>query len=170
MISSPSSANIQRRGDVEARLVELDSRNVEAAEQSAARLGLRVEVVRADAGCTDAYLGAVPAQVALACGIFGNISEEDIRRTVMALPSLCAEGAMVIWTRHRRPPDLTPTIRAWFAEAGFVEEAFEAPDGTVFGVGANRLDAAPPPFEPGRRMFTFIGYDRLAGREEQSAC
>ena len=72
---------------------------------------------RADAGRTDAYVDAVPAQIVLACGLFGNISEEDIQRTVLSLPMLCARGATVIWTRHRRPPDLTPVIRAWFSDS-----------------------------------------------------
>ena len=43
------------------------------------------------------------------------------------MPQLCARRASVIWTRHRRRPDLTPRIRAWFHEAGFVERTFESP-------------------------------------------
>ena len=101
-----------RRGDVRARLVELDERNVVLARQAARAAGLHgVEVLQADAGITDACAGAVPAQVVLACGIFGNISASDIQATVAALPSLCAPGALVLWTRHRLPPDLTPAIR-----------------------------------------------------------
>lgn len=114
--------------------------------------------------CIDAYAGAVPAAIVLACGIFGNITEQDIRRTVSALPMLCARDATVIWTRHRRPPDLTPTIREWFRETGFSEEAFEAPDGTFFGVGAERFIGSPRPLVPGQRMFTFVGFDDLLDR------
>ena len=61
----------------------------------------------------------------------------------------------MIWTRHRRPPDLTPAIRGWLAAAGFAELAFDAPDDVEFSVGAARLTAAPRPFEPGRRLFVF---------------
>jgi hypothetical protein len=32
---------------------------------------------------------------------------------VQAVPTLCRADATVIWTRHRRPPDLTPQVRAW---------------------------------------------------------
>jgi hypothetical protein len=39
------------------------------------------------------------------------VSDGDIRRCVGLLPMLCAEGATVVWTRHRRSPDLTPQIR-----------------------------------------------------------
>ena len=33
-----------------------------------------------DASTTSAYRGAVPADLVLACGIFGNVSDEDIQR------------------------------------------------------------------------------------------
>ena len=58
----------------------------------------------------------------------------------------------VIWTRHRRPPDLTPQIRAWFAESGFDEIAFEALETSV---GVNRLCDAPGDTLPSHRRFTF---------------
>jgi hypothetical protein len=119
-------------------------------------------VARADAGTTDAYLGAVPARIVLVCGVFGNITNDDIWRTVSSLPSLCAPRAAVIWTRHRRPPDLTPDLCDWFEQAGFAEEAFDAPEGTYFAVGAHRLVGDPQPLAPGQRMFTFLGYDNLA--------
>jgi hypothetical protein len=151
-----------RRADVVARLVELDERNVDVARNAAADLHLiGVDVVQADAGTTAAYVGAVPADIVLACGVFGNISDDDIARTVAALPTLCAPGATVIWTRHRRPPDLTPSIRAWFEEAGFTEVAFDGPTDTVFGVGVHRLVADPRPPAHHRRLFTFVGYDSL---------
>ena len=130
------------------RLVELDP-TLAACAGAAAPPG--IEVVEGDAGTTDAYVGAVPADLVLLCGIFGNVSDDDIRATAEAAPMLCAPGAVVIWTRHRRAPDLTPTIRRWFVGAGFDEVAFE---GGSFGVGVCRLATEPPPFEPGRRLFT----------------
>jgi hypothetical protein len=149
-----------RRGEVRARLVELDPRNVEIARQAVAAAGLEgVEVTAADAGMTDAYLGAVPAQVVLACGVFGNITDDDISRTVTALPTLCAADATVIWTRHRRPPDLTAAIRGWFRAAGYVQEALESPAGTSFAVGVHRLASAPGAARPGQRLFSFVGDD-----------
>ncbi len=71
-------------------------------------------MLQADAGITDVCAGAVPAQIVVVCGIFGNITVSDIQATVAALPSLCAPAALVLWTRHRSPPDLTPAIRSWF--------------------------------------------------------
>jgi pimeloyl-ACP methyl ester carboxylesterase len=158
-------ASHPRGRDVAARLVERDPRNAAAARAAARGAGLaNVEVVEGDAGATDAYAGAVPADLALACGVFGNVSDTDIDATIGALPSLCAPGATVIWTRHRTPPDRTPAIRAAFAAAGFAETAFDAPDGFLFGVSTNRLAGTPAPFAAGRRLFTFVDYDALRKR------
>jgi hypothetical protein len=145
-----------RRDDVRARLVELDERNVVVARQGAQEAGLQgVEVLRADAGTTDACAGAVPAHIVLACGIFGNITDSDIQATVTALPSLCAPNALVLWTRHRLPPDLTPAIRSWFQEVGFREEAFDNSRDGLMSVGAHRLTGEPAPLALGQRLFTF---------------
>jgi predicted RNA methylase len=145
-----------RRDDMRVRLIELDERNVAAAREAARAAGLDgVEVLRTDAGSTDAYAGAVPAEVVVACGVFGNISGSDIKATVAALPSLCAPGALVVWTRHRGAPDLTPAIRSWFGEAGFREEAFDVSGDGFMGVGAHRLTAGAAALVPGQRLFTF---------------
>jgi DinB superfamily len=100
----------------------------------------------------------------LVCGVFGNIAADDITRTIRSLPSLCAPGATVVWTRHRRPPDLTVLAREAFISAGFAEVAFETHDNFLFGVGVNRLVAEPTAFEPDVEMFAFVGFDALDGR------
>jgi hypothetical protein len=147
-----------RRHDVHAVLVEADHRNAVIAAGSAERAGLKgIEVVVGDAAPTDVYAGAVPAHLVLVCGVFGNISDDDIERTIWFLPSLCAARATVVWTRHRRRPDRTVAIREWFAQQGFDEVGFDAPEDLVFGVGAHRLAEAPAPFAPGVRLFTFTG-------------
>jgi hypothetical protein len=147
-----------RRDDVHAVLVESDPRSTEAASRAAAQAGLRqVEVREADAAAVAGFADALPADVLLLCGIFGNISEEDIRFTIEAAPAMCRPGATVIWTRHRRPPDLTPQIRAWFAASGFDELAFDALDteDRLMSVGANRLRRAATAGLPDRPLFTF---------------
>ena len=151
-------ADHPRRHDVIARLVELDERNTDVAQAAARSLGLeQVNVVIDDAGVTGAYAGAVPARLVLACGVFGNIEDSDIVGTIRILPQLCASDAEVIWTRHRRQPDLTPTIRRWFEDGCFDEVSFEAPEDDVFGVGVQRFRGAPKPLARGARLFTFVG-------------
>ena len=148
-----------RAGDVRARLVELDP---ELAARARAAAPATVEVVCGDASQTDMYAGAVPANLVLVCGVFGNIADDDIQRTIGTLPSLCASDAFVVWTRHRRPPDRTVDIRRWFAEAGFTERGFTGHPDFLFGVGVQQLTRAPDDFAPGERMFEFVGYDSLS--------
>jgi hypothetical protein len=148
----------ERRDDVSARLVELDPGLAGRASAKATDAGLSgVEVVVGDASSTSAYEGAVPADLVLACGIFGNVSVADVRRTVGELAHLCARGATVIWTRHRLPPDLTDSIRSWFGTGGFEELGFDTESGYSFAVGTHRLVAEPGRFRPGQTMFRFAG-------------
>jgi hypothetical protein len=55
--------------------VELDARNVKAATAIAPD---GVEVVQADAGSTDACIGATPTDLLVLCGIFGNVADTDV--------------------------------------------------------------------------------------------
>jgi hypothetical protein len=146
-----------RGQDVSALLLETDPQNAAQARRGAAEAGLtQVEVREADAALAASFADALPADVLLLCGIFGNVSDEDIQRTVEAAPALCAPGATVLWTRHRREPDLTPRIREWFAASGFEEIAFDTPDNeAATSVGANRLTTPRPTDLPSGPLFTF---------------
>jgi Putative methyltransferase len=152
-----------RRDDVSALLVELDPVNARVASDGAAAAGLTGVTVReADAGVVATYADALPADVLMLCGIFGNVSDEDIRQTATAAAAMCAPAGTVIWTRHRRPPDLTGQIRSWFSAAGFDELAFDEPaTETLTGVGVCRQPVAAQPTATeaallrGGRLFTF---------------
>jgi len=150
-----------RRADVTAVLVEADADIADQARHRAAAAGLAgVQVRQADAGLVASYADALPAEVLLLCGIFGNISDDDIRRTSRAAAVMCRPGGTVIWTRHRRDPDLTPQVREWFTEAGFDEIAFDSPPtATRTGVGVNQLltsaDTVRPDQLPAGPLFTF---------------
>ncbi len=158
-----------RRADVTARLVELDPRLAESARAAARGAGLPgVEVLTADAGLTDNYAGLAPADLVLACGIFGNISDQDIERTAGYCTQLCARGGTVIWTRSHQAPDLVPQICDWFSARGF-ELAWISDPCTDWTVAAYRLAAAPAPLEAGARMFTFVARNpRNAPRQPNS--
>jgi hypothetical protein len=142
---------------VTATLIEADAGIASRARDRANRNNLdKVEVRCTDAGTSDSYLGAAPADLVLLCGIFGNISDDDVRRTIAFTPQLCNEGAVVIWTRHRQDPDLTPRIRAWFREHGFEEEHWHAPDHALYAVGVHRFNGEPEPLAADQHLFTFI--------------
>jgi hypothetical protein len=142
---------------VSARLIELDDGLAESADTYAAAHGLeRIDVLRADAGTTDSYAGAVPADLVMMCGVFGNIVDHDILETVRLLPAMCAEGATVLWTRGRFESDFALTIREWFAETGFEEVAMDMPTDVGYRVGAHRLVGPPRELPPATTFFTFV--------------
>jgi SAM-dependent methyltransferase len=142
--------------DVRGLLVELDPTLAARAREGVSAAGLHGLAVReSDAGTTASFADAVPADLVLLCGIFGNISDADIERSVRLAPALCAPGATLLWTRHRRPPDLTPRIREWFEDSGFRHEAFIPVPNGPSSVGVERLIGSPLPFEAGVRLFDF---------------
>ncbi|MDY7090655.1 MAG: class I SAM-dependent methyltransferase [Actinomycetota bacterium] len=131
-------------------LVEWDPALAERARQSAPS---GVTVVTGDAGITDPYGPVAPAEVLLACGVFGNIPYADTCRTIGALPTLLAPGGTVVWTRGG---SAAAEVRDAFARSGFDELAFSEPADARFRVGLHRLRRPPEPFAPGVRLFTFV--------------
>ena len=137
-------------------LVELDEQLAATARQASSRLA-GGEVRRGDAGNVATFADVLPVDLLLLCGIFGNISADDIRATIAAVPSMLAAGGTVIWTRgwfaHQ---DLRPTIRRWFTEAGLTEVAFDG-DPERFGVGVAQSATNHPTTPPNNmRLFSFI--------------
>jgi hypothetical protein len=141
-----------RRADVTGRLTEIDP---DLADAGRAALWPGLDFLVGDSAGTGNYLGAVPADLVLVCGVFGNISDDDVATTVRAMPSFLAPGGRVIWTRARRDPDLVPVIDGWFRAAGFAQDFLSAPD-LPYGVGVHRLVTDPQPLPPGRKLFTFV--------------
>jgi hypothetical protein len=157
----PALAEHPRRDEVTARLVELDPRNADAARATARDLGLPgVEVITGDAALTDHYLGAAPADLVLICGLFPHIADDDIATVAEHAASLTKRGGTVVWTQHRREPDLVPQISAWFAARGFAEDWITDPS-VEFAVVAHRHLADPPPVAAGVKLFTFVGIQAL---------
>ena len=68
---------------------------------------------------------------------------------------LCSRGARVIWTRHRRDPDLTPRVRGWFDGAGF-RGALRGARHAIWSVGVRRFVGTPWPLARGQHLFTFV--------------
>ena len=153
---------------VSAVLLELHPELAQQARDAASTAGLtgvRVETV--DASSTEAYRGAVPADVVLLVGIFGNVADADVWRLIELAPQLCRPGATVVWSRGRRlsrdlpgvtPGDLNDEVRAKLAAVGFSETVYETHDSsTLPALGVVRyegpdveLQADPTP------LFTFL--------------
>ncbi|MEP6852306.1 MAG: class I SAM-dependent methyltransferase family protein [bacterium] len=145
---------------VHATLLEIHPAIAERARRSAAAAGLsgRVDVRTVDAGDSDAYLTLPPADLVLLVGIFGNISDEDLQRTIVASAELCADRAAVLWSRGRGRTlvDRNDAVRAWFRAAGFTELDYAVSDrGHRPALGRVRYDGPQRPLQPGQRWFTF---------------
>ncbi|RLK54594.1 SAM-dependent methyltransferase [Actinokineospora cianjurensis] len=136
-----------RRHDVHTRLVELDPGNTAIATETAH--GLTTEIITGDAGNTT---NATQSDLVLLCGIFGNIPDADIKRTIDLAPQLTTNT--IIWTRTRRRPDLVPTICAWFEQHHFTRTWLSSPT-EDFGIGVHRLTTPPQPLQPDQHLFTF---------------
>ena len=144
----------------EVLLVELDPTLARGAAENAAGLGLEaVLVAEADAGETAVFADVLPVDLLVLCGIFGNVSEDDIRATLAAVPAMVAPGGFVLWTRGAfAEGDLRPSVRQWSREAGLEEVAYDG-EPAPYGIGLYRLPAeAAPEFAVvlPDRLFTFI--------------
>lgn len=138
-------------------LVEIDPQLAKGAETAAAALpDTTVEVRRADAGLAATFRGAVPADVVLLVGIFGNVSEADLWTTIAAAPQLCGQDAVLLWSRGRNRGDLNDEVRQRFSAAGFVELAYETNDSaSAPALGVVRYEGAPVPLRDAR-WFRFV--------------
>jgi hypothetical protein len=139
----------------ETMLVENDPRLAHSAVAAADAAGLSstVQVVLGDAGDPNVFRGALPVDLLMLCGIFGNVAEPDIHRTIEAAPSMLTPGGTVIWTRGGSEPDRRDSVREWFRAAGFTEIGFDGPP-ERYGVGVARW-ANRPGGELPETLFTF---------------
>ena len=139
--------------------MELDPRNAAVARRLAAEAGLdRLEVVLGDAALTSQYADLVPADLVLVCGVFGNMTNADVRAGDRLLHAAVRRGGTVIWTRGRWEPDLVPQVCAWFEERGF-ERVWLSGPGYGQCCGAHRFTASPAPLERNAVMFRFNDHD-----------
>lgn len=129
-----------RNADVTGCVVELSAGLASIAATNLQLAGTAVEVRRADAGRPVHWLDLAPVDLLLLAGIFGNVSDDDVRRTIRAVPAVVRRGGTVIWTRHRRDGDLTPQIREWFDEIGCVPTSYVSPGDGKYGVGVERVE------------------------------
>ena len=137
-------------------LIDVLGQRRDAARVSALLVEADEQLVARATAMAAAYVSVGSADLVLLSGVFGNISDDDVRRTIDALPQLMAAGGTLVWTRHRKAPDLTPLIRQWLEEAGFSELSFTTPQDVFFSVGVHRFGCAPVPKDPGAHLFAFI--------------
>ncbi|MBE9209800.1 class I SAM-dependent methyltransferase family protein [Nostoc sp. LEGE 06077] len=154
-------ANHPRAQDVYARLVELNPQLVERGQATIESLGLtkQIELINGDATIASNYSGAVPADIVIVCGVFGNLADEnELTRLLGNLSFLAKPGGFVIWTRgHSNGIPHSETVRKSLREAGFAEVNFKLTATGDMGVGIHRYlgESVAEPKEP--QFFVFSG-------------
>lgn len=154
-------ANHPRAQDVRARLVELNPKLVEQGRAVIAHLGLsdNIEFLQGDAALTASYAGAVPADVVILCGIFGNLPDETVlEQLVRNLPYFAKPGAFALWTRgHLNGDNHSQRVRQIFQVYDFSEVEFQLTATGNMGVGRHRF-IGQTRFTPlDEQFFTFTG-------------
>jgi hypothetical protein len=145
----------ERRRDVSCVLVELDPQLASSARSNLESTDVDFKVVVGDAGDVATFRDVLPIDLLLLVGIFGNVPDSDVETTIRAVPCICREGATAIWTRHRRPPDLTPSVRRWFDAVGCRSLDFVSPGEGQFAIGRERVLRSVPAEQRGTRLFRF---------------
>jgi ubiquinone/menaquinone biosynthesis C-methylase UbiE len=144
-------------GNVHSYLVEIDSRLAQESERTASDRGLRnVTVVNGDASSLRIYKNVIPADLILLCGIFGNISNEDIRNIIESLAQLSKRGTRVIWTRNLRNPDVVPIIRDSFITNNFKEVDYKITADGSYAIGTCEFHGLSQQLSDDAQLFTFI--------------
>lgn len=145
------------KNQVHSYLVEIDPRLAEESKKAATASSVpNVDVATGDASLMRIYKDVFPADLILLCGIFGNVSNEDVTSMIRALPQLSQKGTKVIWTRNMRSPEFTLEIRDLFVAAGFGEIAFQLTSDNSYAVGIYEYTGVAQPLDEDLRLFTFL--------------
>ena len=158
--------NHPRAKDVHARLVELNPLLVERGRATIESLGLakQIELINGDATISDNYVGAVPADIVIVCGVFGNLADEaELNRLLGNLSFLSKQGAFVLWTRgHSNGIPYSETVRKFLRSAGFEEVNFKLTATRDMGVGIHRYKGENVAAPKEQQLFAFSGIPNKA--------
>jgi|SRR6476469_468040 len=156
-----------RAKDVRARLVEINPQLVERGKEAIAQLGLtkQIEFINGDATLTASFAGAVPADIVIVCGIFGNLPDEEaLRQLIGNLPYFIKKGGFALWTRgHRDGINYSERVRQIFQENQFTEVDFQLTATGNMGVGRHRFEGQTLSAPTDEQFFVFTGTADKAG-------
>jgi ubiquinone/menaquinone biosynthesis C-methylase UbiE len=161
-------SNHPRANDVYARLVELNPDLVARGRAAieAAGLAKQIEFVNGDATNSTNYAGAVPADIVIVCGVFGNIpNEAELSRLIQNLRFLSKKGSLIIWTRgNTNGVTYSDTVRQLFQEFAFAEVSFKLTPTGDMAVGVHRYLDEGEVLPEEKELFVFSGDPKRAGQ------
>jgi hypothetical protein len=150
-----------RAKDVYGRLVELNPQLAQQGRDNIESAGLsqQLEFVNGDATNSSSYTGAVPADIIIVCGVFGNLANEaELKRLIGNLPVLAKKGSFAIWTRGQTDGIAhSETVRKIFREAKFEEVNFRLTLTGDMAVGTHRYLGEGLPLPENKQLFDFSG-------------
>ncbi|MDF5737855.1 MULTISPECIES: class I SAM-dependent methyltransferase family protein [unclassified Nostoc] len=153
--------NHPRAKDVSARLVEINSNLVEHGRATIESLGLakQIEFINGDATLATNYVEAVPADIVIVCGVFGNLADEtELNRLLDNLSFLSKPGAFVIWTRgHSNGIPYSENVRKILGASEFEEVNFKFTATGDMGVGLHRYLGENLAQPKEQQLFVFSG-------------
>lgn len=153
--------NHARKADVHARLVELNPQLVQQGGVAVTEAGLtqQIEFVNGDATLSDNYAGAVPADIVVVCGIFGNLADEaGLQQLIGNLKFLAKPGTFVAWTRGNRGDIIySDIVRHNLQAANFAEVDFRLTATGDMGVGLHQYLGESAPLPANKTLFVFSG-------------
>lgn len=151
-----------RRGDATAQLVELDPTSAHDAERTAARAGLgdQIHVLNADATDFATYQGIAPAEIVLACGVWGHVPPQERGKFIDAAARLSTPHGCLIWTRRLSENGLAELLECFRADAWEQHRVGVTPD-RRFAVVTHRYRGETLAIPAEGRIFHFR---RNAGR------
>lgn len=148
-----------RRQDARVHLIELNAELLEAGRRAAQIAGIenQIEFIHGDATKSRTYQGITPADLVLACGVFGNVRTRHISHLIFRLRSLCRSGSFLVWTRVLSRDGLrkVETIRDLLQQAAFEQVCLEFSDVTNHFIGSHRYAGIYQPLTKKKRLFKF---------------
>lgn len=153
--------NHPRQQDVLARLVELNPQLVERGRATIEALGLtkQIELINGDATIASNYVGAVPADIVLVCGVLGNLADDrELQRLIDNLNYLSKPGTFLIWTRgNTNGIPYSDNVRKILFTSAFEEVNFKLTATGEMAVGLHRYNGENLPQPQEQKLFVFSG-------------
>jgi len=153
--------NHPRQQDVSARLVELNPQLVERGRATIESLGLtkQIEFINGDATIATNYVGAVPADIVIVCGVLGHLADDrELKRLINNFSYLSKTGAFFIWTRgHSNGIPYSDNVRKILLASAFEEINFQLTATGDMAVGLHRYIGENLPQPQEQQLFVFSG-------------
>ncbi|MBD2502651.1 class I SAM-dependent methyltransferase family protein [Anabaena azotica] len=153
--------NHPRKQDVSARLVELNPQLVERGRATIETLGLakQIEFINGDAAIANNYIGAVPADIVIVCGVLGHLADDrELKRLIDNLSYLSKTGAFFIWTRgHTNGIPYSDNVRKILFASQFEEVNFQLTATGDMAVGLHQYIGENLPQPKEQQLFVFSG-------------